>query len=435
MDKTSVTKSALAAAVLGALLATSAQAVPLLRTPNSDLSVQRDSPGAADFRAGVQALLRNDLVAARNSFVRANKLSPTAAEPMLGLADVALRNNNAPLALDWLQKAKTAVPNNPAVWLGLGRYYRSQRNLKLAEEHLRAAVKLGVPAAPAHAELGDLLLEKGDPTGAVNEFRTAVSIRPNDAFALYGLGVALSATKQTNAALLALERAAKQAPGDFAPLRALARLHGEQNRFDQALKYADLALKAAPAMVDLQMDRIDILSALGRRADALTASRQTVAKNGAVPAAHFQLGGLLLQASDWKSAETAFRQTLKLDSKNVMAANNVAYLTMQRKGDLNEALQLAQAAVAQEPGNAMFLDTLAGILQARGDDSGAIEATNRAIKANPKSGESFFRLGVLQAKAGKKSEAIKAFDSALAAGLPAKSAAEAKSHLAQLRAK
>src|SRR5439155_20251033 len=73
------------------------------------------------------------------------------------------------------------------------------------------------------------------------------------------------------------------------------------------------------------------------------------------------LASLDTDAGDLKSAEDLYRRSLKIDADSGDALNNLAYLLLQRNGDLNEAKELVTRAIALAPGIAAFHDTLARI--------------------------------------------------------------------------
>ncbi len=410
-----------------------ASAAPILRDPGKDVGAPADSPAAAAFRRGVQALLRNDLATAQREFAGAERLDSRVAEPLLGLADVASRQGRTKEAEAYLKRAQALAPSNPAVYLGLGRFYRGQRDPVRAEAALKRAVQIGTAVAPAHIELGDLYLEQRRSSESVQQFQRAVQIRPDSAFAHYGLGVALSLGGKPQEAAAALEKAAALAPKDIAPLQALARLHTEQRSFDKALATIDAAIKLAPKLPQLQLDRADILAARGDTNAALEQGRRVAREFPDVAEVHFRLANLLVQSGDTAAAEAAYRETVKRDQGNAMALNNLAWLLAERKANLDEALSFAKQALSLQPRNAVFLDTLGWVHRARGEAGDAIRAFEQASDADPRFADSPFHLGLVQMESGRNQEAAAALERALKLGLTEPRAADARKRLASLR--
>ncbi len=59
--------------------------------PAVDLKMDKESPAAAEFRAGMQQLVNRDLKGAEASFRKARQLAPKSPEPLIALADIELQ--------------------------------------------------------------------------------------------------------------------------------------------------------------------------------------------------------------------------------------------------------------------------------------------------------------------------------------------------------
>jgi Flp pilus assembly protein TadD len=82
-------------------------------------------------------------------------------------------------------------------------------------------------------------------------------------------------------------------------------------------------------------------------------------------------------------AELAYRKAISLNPRQAVALNNLAMILTVRKGDLDEALALAQRAVEISP-NSAFLGALNRVYVARGEMPNAADAAARAAKAAEK---------------------------------------------------
>ena len=93
---------------------------------------------------------------------------------------------------------------------------------------------------------------------------------------------------------------------------------------------------------------------------------------------------LVLDASGEKeAAEREYRATLELDPENAVAMNNLAFLLAERGRDLDEALGLAQSAVALMPGDAEILDTTGWVRLKRNETGAAIDLFASAWLKSP----------------------------------------------------
>lgn len=116
------------------------------------------------------------------------------------------------------------------------------------------------------------------------------------------------------------------------------------------------------------------------------------------------VGSMSHDAGDLDGSERAYRRALREGDARPEVKNNLAMVLLE-KGDLDEALRLAEEAVEAAP-NPWFLDTLARVHAARGEGQKAVAAARRAADS-PDAGPWFrLRLGRALAAAGQAEEAL-----------------------------
>lgn len=99
-----------------------------------------------------------------------------------------------------------------------------------------------------------------------------------------------------------------------------------------------------------------------------------------IEASLFQtLGEAYQGAGDYQRSEQAYEESLKLRPNDAGTLNNYAYYLCMRKKDLSEAAVMAQKALAIEPDNSNYEDTLAWILYKEGKFSQALGWIRKAI--------------------------------------------------------
>jgi tetratricopeptide (TPR) repeat protein len=92
------------------------------------------------------------------------------------------------------------------------------------------------------------------------------------------------------------------------------------------------------------------------------------------------LGDTFEGADDWNAAVEAYQQAIALDAENSTALNNYAYFLSVRNEQLEKAYDMAQRAVAIEPTNSAYLDTLGWIYFKKGEFSKAYEYIRNSIQ-------------------------------------------------------
>ena len=103
---------------------------------------------------------------------------------------------------------------------------------------------------------------------------------------------------------------------------------------------------------------------------------------------------------DLPAAEAGYRKAITLTPKSPDAKNDLAYVLWleNRDQDQAEALKLAESAVAAEPENANFYDTLARVQANNGLQDAATHSFRTALQKDPGSVEAMIGLADLLSK-------------------------------------
>lgn len=94
------------------------------------------------------------------------------------------------------------------------------------------------------------------------------------------------------------------------------------------------------------------------------------------------------------SAEQAYRNAVRLNDRNATAWNNWAYMYAERGIKLEESLRLAKRAVALEPDNGCFVDSLGWAYFGLGHHRTALSHLRRAVELSPSEAELRYHLGM-----------------------------------------
>jgi len=135
------------------------------------------------------------------------------------------------------------------------------------------------------------------------------------------------------------------------------------------------------------------------------------------------MGMILEQQGKPDLAKQRYQEVLALDSRAGTAANNLAWLMAESGEDLDEALRLAQSAVAVAPETPQIVDTLGWVYYKRGLSKSAIEQFQKAIEQEPRNGIYYYHLGLAFIQAGDNVRGRTALEQALKYGTNAATAA------------
>ncbi|MEZ6149202.1 MAG: hypothetical protein R3C09_03700 [Pirellulaceae bacterium] len=146
----------------------------------------------------------------------------------------------------------------------------------------------------------------------------------------------------------------------------------------------DAALKADPTNPSVGTEIARLLS-LGQAAtpELKNALEQQLAAGQATAITHILLANRHLLLGDLKAALPHLELALRQAPNNPITMNNLALVLSRTEQEPERAVQLAMAAIASEPRNADFHDSLGEIRARNGDSIGAIECYETAIGLAP----------------------------------------------------
>lgn len=208
----------------------------------------------------------------------------------------------------------------------------------------------------------------------------------------------LMSAGRTEEAVARLQVEIAKNPSDGELQKTLGNFLVRAGRFDAALGvYAEMM----DGVLDANL-RADLYLRMGetrRRKGDLSAAilmlqkaRELSPENAAAVST---LALVLDQAGRHDEAKQLYRDAARLDQRNGIALNNLAYLITEENGDLNEALTLAKRAYEVMPNSSEVVDTLGWIHLKRGELSSAVQRFASAVSKEP--GRGPFRTHLMKA--------------------------------------
>ena len=164
-------------------------------------------------------------------------------------------------------------PRDTAARLGLSRALLKQRKHQEAYDHAARVVAREPESARAHALLGAALLGSGDFRLSVEEFRTALTFRDDEAIAVAGLAMIDFYENRIPQSLAGLRRASFIDPSEPDYIYNLGQVAGRSERYAEAADAYERFLRVAPKTDADRRARIrgliDFLRYLGTQRDLL----------------------------------------------------------------------------------------------------------------------------------------------------------------------
>jgi tetratricopeptide (TPR) repeat protein len=253
-------------------------------------------------------------------------------------------------AADELSAALTAEPADVPIILQLARAHLSRKDVPAAGRTLESAVARGIQSAEIYAALAEVYEMSGHVENAIPAMRLAIERDPHNETYRFRYAMLLTDTKVPAAAIIRLQEALKEFPNSVKLWFALGVAQSASNQTNEAMQAFEHALKldpkCAPALAYLGVT----YATQGSYAEAVEAYEKSLAINDRVSVVHYLAADAILSqaAGDTAKAEAHLTRALELDAGLSMARLARAKIYMRSNRFAEAATELEQV-VAAEP--------------------------------------------------------------------------------------
>lgn len=262
-----------------------------------------------------------------------------------------------------------------------GSAYLDLKKLAEARGDFQEVQRLSPGSSNAYVNLARVSVAAGNLPEAFGFYEKALSIEGKNFDALNGLVGVLKQQKQFPQAHGRIDQSL--ANGQKAELPALHYLKADVYRAEMNLEAAEIQLQKA-----MELDE-NYLPAYSAYAGILVERNQTdraveqykkIVEKKQSASVYTLLGTLEDARQNYDESEKHYRKALEIAPESPIAANNLAWnIAAYDRGNLDEALQLAQTIASRSPGNAGFSDTLGWIYFKKGLYTQAAEQMKKAV--------------------------------------------------------
>jgi tetratricopeptide (TPR) repeat protein len=254
--------------------------------------------------------------------------------------------------------------------------------------------------------LGSAYQELGDYDRALSTFERARTLSPdNRNVAVYEVGVLVSA-KRYDDAIARSQQLLADRPNDSRVIRLRAEALRGAGRADEAAKLLQDQVTAHPDDMTGYLALSELYAATSRY--------EAAGKVLNDPTVKFQMGSVLERAGRFADAERVFRQVLAQDPQFAPALNYLGYILANRGERLDESIALIKRALAVEPFNGAYLDSLGWAYFKANRLDLAEEPLRKAAEQRTHDSAVQEHFGDLMFKLGRYTDAIAAWRQALA---------------------
>ncbi|MFY9585337.1 MAG: tetratricopeptide repeat protein [Candidatus Acidiferrales bacterium] len=390
-----------------------------------------------------------DPARAEQAYRKAVELEPSEVSHRRGLAQALMAEEKYPAALEQYNKLSELEPDDPENYLRLAQIYRQLRQLDRAEESLlhakqRAPGSLeviyyeamiyeaqgrfddairvlsdavaGVKSQPSltpasrrtlgilYEQLGRTYRDVENYAAAIFTFQEMLKLGADEDRRARVLMIdTYRANRDLARALEESHRALELYPKDRSIRVTRALLLGEKGDTDEAAKLLREMLAGSADDREIYLDLAQVYERGRRFTEAETAVRAAEKMPGR-PAENemvwFMLGAIFERQKKFDLAEEEFKRVLEVNPRNAPALNYYGYMLADRGTRLDEATELVKRALAEEPYNGAYLDSLGWayfkqnrLAEAEGSLRKAVERNTHDPTIRDHLGDVYFKTG------------------------------------------
>ncbi len=387
-------------------------------------------PSRAELKA---ALAQDQALAGRTddaikTYQEVADANPQDAEPYLGMSQVYRQQKNFDQASKMIAKAKSIDPDNVDVRYNEVLLLQEEGKVGDAVTAMKALVDSTAkktyggadrgPRAEMLDKLGSLSRMNQQYDQAIDAFRQEITVNPDlGSRAEVQIIETYRASKDFAKAQQESEAAAKKFPNDRVVTQAHAEVLSDQGKTDQAV--AELR-KLLDGKDDLHVymaiaESYEQGKNFPEMSKALDAAEKLAPEKDDKVQISFMRGAMYEREKRFELAEKEFRKVIDADPANASAMNYLGYMLADQGSRLQEAQDLIKRAVALDPNNYAFLDSLGWVYYRQNRLDDAEQQLRHSVEIMATDPTIHDHLGDVYFKEGKLKEAIDQWQSSLKA--------------------
>src|ERR1700722_8669812 len=364
-----------------------------------------DGNAIAHYQLGLAFNQQHDETRAEQEWRRAVALRPDLSDAQRYLALLEKQRGDSAALAQTAQQIIAYQPASPDGYILKTIAEIDLQKFHDAEQDAEQAMQRAPQSPQPYFQMGNIHLAQKQYGEAENFYRQALDKDPASVEGLSGLMYTHTAQKQPDKALAAVNAQIAKVPNNsgFYDLLGTELFDAKKD-----LPGAEAALRKS---VELDKNNNDALEKLGKvqaaegSVDQALALYQQGIKDNPTNVRFFILSGEIYESKhDWDHAKSMYQKALAIQPDQPLASNNLAYLLLQKGGNVDVALAMAQAARRGMPDLASAADTLGWAYYQKGIYQSAIPQFQEALRlaekrGDPDDSEVHFHLGMAYQKA------------------------------------
>ncbi|MFA5138050.1 MAG: tetratricopeptide repeat protein [Elusimicrobiota bacterium] len=304
------------------------------------------------------------------------------AEAAYQLSLMEQRSGRLAEAASYLKRSIAQDPANLQSRIQLGQLYEMMRDTQSAVAEYREVLQRDPNNVSLLDHLGELLYAVDDAAGARELFEKAKALAPANATTCLWLALLAEGELKFDEAAQQIRESEALADDSSLHLR-LSYYLTQGNRLKEAVEALEAAHKKWPDNTELSYFLALGYDDLQKPAKAVDLLQMVVRSQPEHRDARFQLGAMYEKTGDIRRAEEQFKELLRVYPQDAAALNYLGYSLADRGLKMDEAESLIRQAVALDPQNGAYADSLGWALFKRGRIEEALPQLRQAARLLP----------------------------------------------------
>jgi tetratricopeptide (TPR) repeat protein len=303
--------------------------------------------------------------------------------PQRILARIYMNEKNYQGARQMLEKMVKQQPDDKALWLDLALCYEKLNDVQMLAEADKTIMSLDKKDATSRIRYAKYCMATNNQREALATFKDLLVLSPKDPTVPKNLADLSMKIGNTGDAIMYLGKYAALAPGDAEAQRDLGNLLYDKKDLPGALNAYRAAFKANPALKGLFKRYAElVISQKASPQETYAVLAAAVKANEAGEEAYLTLGNMYQKQKVYNQAIDMYQQALQQNPKNADALSSLA-ACQANAGRSAEAILTYEQVTAMRPGNPEEQKALGDLYLKEGKTSQAMSAYKRYLEKNP----------------------------------------------------
>jgi len=334
------------------------------------------------------------------------KIVPGMIEPLLARVSNAIR-----VKPDFVRQGGSASGMTEAHF-NRGFAYNNSGDYQKAIESFKEAIRLKPDDVYVHFNLGLAYNNSGDYQKAIESFKEAIRLKPDDVYAHYNLGLAYSNSGDYQKAIESFKEAIRLKPDDVYAHYNLGLAYSNSGDYQKAIESFKEAIHVKPDFVGAHYNLGLAYSNSENYQKAIESFKEAIRLKPDDFYAHFNLGLAYNNSGDYQKAIESFKEAIRLKPDDFYAHFNLG-LAYNNSGDYQKAIESFKEAIRLKPDDVYAHYNLGLAYSNSGDYQKAIESFKKAIRLKPDDFYAHFNLGLAYSNSEDYQKAIESFKEAI----------------------